>query len=307
VGIPHVDVLLFVGVAVAWAIYLIPKAIHHHEQATRSRGVDRFSHRLRVLARREPVSPKDAELVVPGRAPVPAEESVRLADSSGRVSAPVSASAGASLGSAVSSPGDSAAHPAPGSSPVGIRVEVRAAQARRQREAARRATRRRRRVLGLVLLALAGVAGTAAYGAVSWWYTAVPGALLVAWLVACRVMVRGERAARRRPARAVPAGSSSAEAPESQALDMDETTEIARVAATEPGMWDPVPVTLPTYVDKPAATRTVRSIDLEAEGVWTSGRTQADAALARKADADAAAARAAREPEDDQRAAGAAG
>jgi hypothetical protein len=52
-------------------------------------------------------------------------------------------------------------------------------------------------------------------------------------------------------------------------------------------------VTLPTYVTKPAAARrSVRTIDLDATGVWTSGRTEADAALAREADAVSAAARA---------------
>ncbi len=295
-GIPHVDVLLFVGVAVAWAIYLIPKAIQHHEQATRDRAVDRFSDRLRVLARREPTSARQASLVVSGSSSVSTSTPTRVAASS---------SAPASTVTAAPTPS------APGSSPV----EIRAAQARRQRQAAQRATRRRRRVLGLLLLALAGVAGVAAGGVISWWYAAIPGGLLVAWLVACRVMVKGERAARRRPPRAVPASEDEA-APAEAVLDMDETTEIARVAATEPGMWDPVPVTLPTYVDKPAAARTVRGIDLGSDGVWTSGNTQADTALARRADAEAAAARAAgassgREagPDTDgeQRAAGAAG
>ncbi len=51
----------------------------------------------------------------------------------------------------------------------------------------------------------------------------------------------------------------------------------------EPGGWDLVPVTLPTYVTKPVAERrTVRTIDLDSTGVWTSGRTDADSALARE-------------------------
>ena len=37
-----------------------------------------------------------------------------------------------------------------------------------------------------------------------------------------------------------------------------------------------MPVTLPTYVTKSAARRTVRSIDLESSGVWTSGRSEID-------------------------------
>jgi hypothetical protein len=46
-----------------------------------------------------------------------------------------------------------------------------------------------------------------------------------------------------------------------------------------------VPVTLPTYVSKPPARRSVRTIDLDATGVWTSGRSEADSALARDAEA----------------------
>ena len=63
-------------------------------------------------------------------------------------------------------------------------------------------------------------------------------------------------------------------------------------AAPTPSMWDPLPVTLPTYVSKPAAARrTVRTIDLDATGVWSSGRSESDSALAREADeADRAAA-----------------
>ena len=45
-----------------------------------------------------------------------------------------------------------------------------------------------------------------------------------------------------------------------------------------------MPVTLPTYVSKPAAHRTVRTIDLDSTGVWTSGRSEADSKLARGAE-----------------------
>jgi hypothetical protein len=44
--------LIFVALAVAWAVYLIPKALEHHEEGARTRTVERFSARLRVLARR---------------------------------------------------------------------------------------------------------------------------------------------------------------------------------------------------------------------------------------------------------------
>ena len=54
--------------AVAWAVYLIPKALKHHDEVARTRSIDRFSTAMRVLARREPVSRRDARLdVTPAR------------------------------------------------------------------------------------------------------------------------------------------------------------------------------------------------------------------------------------------------
>ena len=64
--------LIFVALAVAWAVYLVPKALKHHDDVVRSRSVDRFSQTMRVLARREPVTRRSARLVVtPGRASAP--------------------------------------------------------------------------------------------------------------------------------------------------------------------------------------------------------------------------------------------
>ena len=54
-------------------------------------------------------------------------------------------------------------------------------------------------------------------------------------------------------------------------------------------LWDPLPVTLPTYVGKPRATRSVRTIDLNAAGVSSSGRNSADSALVAEAATAAAA------------------
>ena len=63
------------------------------------------------------------------------------------------------------------------------------------------------------------------------------------------------------------------------------TTPRQTPAITDPSLWDPMPVTLPTYVTEPAAARrTVRTIDLDSTGVWTSGRSEADTALAREAE-----------------------
>ena len=59
----------------------------------------------------------------------------------------------------------------------------------------------------------------------------------------------------------------------------------AALAPTEDGgtLWDPLPVTLPTYVTKPRAHRTVRTINLGEPGTWTSGHTAADTEIAAQA------------------------
>ncbi len=45
-----------------------------------------------------------------------------------------------------------------------------------------------------------------------------------------------------------------------------------RNASGRSGLWDPIPITVPTYVSKPLAPRTVRTIDLSGPGVTSSGR-----------------------------------
>ena len=269
--------LIFVALAVAWAVYLVPKALKHHDDVVRSRSVDRFSHTMRVLARREPVNRRNARLVVqPGRS----------------ASAPVVTT---------KTPKPAAA----------------TAAATSRREAANRAARRRRRVLGALLFLGVVVVALAGFAVISWWYAAAPATLLVAWLVACRLMVRNERAVSASPSRRRSVQTQDAQhAPEDRipggtapvSDDEDASfvdTSSMPAVAIDPTLWDPVPVTLPTYVTKPAAARrTVRTINLDDSGVWTSGRTDVDAAIARDADEADKAARARKQDGDDQRAVG---
>lgn len=260
--VDDLSALIFVALAVAWAVYLIPKALQHHEDAVRSRSVDRFSHTMRVLARREPVNRRNARLVVsPGRTP----------------SAPIVTT------KHVTTPRQDHASPVPHARAVALHTPRGGA------------ARRRRRVLGLILVSLLATIAVAAFGFISWWFVALPGAVLLSWLVACRLMVRHEQtqqfdawlheaATGEQPA--ITVGLPPLEASPTDPVDpMDDTTSTP--AITDPTLWDPVPVTLPTYVGKSAAqARSVRTIDLDATGVWTSGRTVADAAIARQAEDD---------------------
>ncbi|MCW2792307.1 MAG: hypothetical protein JWO76_1405, partial [Nocardioides sp.] len=180
------------------------------------------------------------------------------------------------------------------------------------------AARRRRNVLATILLANIVVLALAAFGVVAWGYAAIPGTLLVAWLVACRLMVKRERSVRVPVSRvpvATPEPTVAATAGEPEDLDgadpsadtstMAVTMPAATAAAVDPTLWDPVPVTLPTYVTKPAATRrTVRTIDLDDTGVWTSGRSESDSRIARDAEQAERADKAARKQAGDDRAVG---
>lgn len=257
--------LIFVALAVAWAVYLIPKALEHHEEGARSRTVDAFSHSVRVLARREPVSSREATLVA-GDDPAPPSRrqlrrDARLLAKDKKREARRQRRNARKLAAAARIPSDP----------------------RLRRLAAARAARRRLRVVTLILAENAIVAVLAAVGIFGWVWMTIPVGILVAWLVACRVMVRRERVelpvvrhASNVAARDVAAEPAAGEVTEGIPAVAEE------VAPRDPDAWDPVPVTLPTYVNKQVATRSVRTIDLDSTGVWTSGRSEADSALVRE-------------------------
>ena len=65
----------------------------------------------------------------------------------------------------------------------------------------------------------------------------------------------------------------------------NETQQVPVVLSGDPELWDPLPMTLPTYVNKPAAQRrSVRTIAIDDSGVWSSGHADADSAIAREAE-----------------------
>lgn len=228
--------LIYGGIVVLWLCYLVPLALRRYDDASRARSVERFSTAMRVLGREE--------------RPVPAG-STRL----------------------------------------------------RTRAAARQAAQRRRRVL-LVLLVLTGaVAGVCLAGLTPWWAMAAPVVLVVGFLVLARVQVTQVRgrtweqqlvtALNADSARLVEpvgdepdnaptvvldtvAAGAPATSPDDQPEEHQQLMAAAVVTSDGGSLWDPVPVTLPTYVSKPRATRSVRTVDLGGPGAWTSGRLTAE-------------------------------
>ena len=236
--------MIFVALAIGWAVYLLPKALRHHDEEDRRRGVEQFSDSVRVVGR-------------------------------GYVHRPVAESA------------------PPAAEPVET-VEVRPRTI--TREAAREAARRRRRVLALLLSTLAVFALTSYLSYTPSFTVAIPVILIVAFLVTARLTVRAQQLRPVAPVQqAVASASSEVPTAEVEAeLDSEDTQGLSRAdlaevvgepVLDEGGLWDPLPVTLPTYVNKARARRTVRTIELTASatGITSSGHDAADSALAREA------------------------
>ncbi|MGZ4490870.1 MAG: divisome protein SepX/GlpR [Nocardioidaceae bacterium] len=288
--------IIFVVLAVAWAGYLIPKALKHHDEVARTRSVDRFSNAMRVLARREPVNRRDARLVV---TPARSQDNPRVVAPS-RPAAPASTPARSTRSAQPAQP---------------VRTPAR-------RAAARAAARRRRRILSFLLLCDLVVGVLSSVALVPRWSAAVPAGLTVLYLVLCRTQVRHEnqsswdrelaeaidgeepaetgarRAARVDAPYGTPVGVTAARndqgfeefSPNEETLTIPAVLDVVAVPTVDGGsLWDPLPMTLPTYVSKPKAKRTVRTIDLNEPGAWTSGRTEADSRLVQDAEAQAAA------------------
>ena len=245
--------IIFVVLALAWAVYLIPKALKHHDELASDRLVEGHSDKVRILARKR-------RTVV--------TETVETLEPAGEVSAP---------------------------------FEDAPAPRRTTRAAARKAAQRRRRVLGVLVLAFVMVWTLTWFAYLPFMTPAIPGALVLAWLVVARLSVRKQQQ-RRRTTRVVapslvepepvqataPAPSVSRDMVDLLAdedLSSSSRREVEAVLADDGSLWDPLPMTLPTYVNKARARRTVRTIELT--GINSSGHDEADTALAREASGSA--------------------
>lgn len=257
--------LIFVALAVAWAVYLVPKALEHTataEDGTKSRAGAAISKSRRILARREATGKDSTDLVTEKSSKKPGPEA------------------------------EVTAEPAPRPVPMAVR-----------RRAARAAAKRRSTVLGVLVLGLAVVGGLAGFGFFGPVWIAIPGGLVVAWLVTCRLSVRHQREVWARIPFPEDLPEPEPVAPPRVTFDIDQDTgDLVAVVEHDDtgeqlpeGAWKPVETPLPTYVSKAAAPRrTVRTIDLDATGVWSSGRNAADSELVRQAEeAERAAAEAA--------------
>jgi hypothetical protein len=134
------------------------------------------------------------------------------------------------------------------------------------------ASARRRRVLLGLMAALSGVIGLCGANLIPWWTIAIPGGLLLIFVVVARISVRLMRTRLDMRYREIQHGDdestiflSRKDFPTS-AADAHRASVKTDLASTPGALWEPVPITMPTYVSKPLAPRTVRTIDLSGPG-----------------------------------------
>jgi hypothetical protein len=234
--------LIYVAIVAAWAAYLVPMLLKRNDEA-----------------RRRPVS-SAADARVLSRDPSRPRYVVR----------PPGAAAGAG---AASGAADGATDLPPPRRYVPNRAR-------------RVAAMRRRRVLSILTLSLLSVVALAGLQILLWWTVAIPGALIVAFVVLTRVQLRRQARSRARLAakrRAQlqarhdrgPAGKPAPSPDEEMTIEVRlPEPHVEKPAVPAEGLWDPVPVTLPTYVLKEKAPdRTVRTISLSDDEVFSSART----------------------------------
>jgi hypothetical protein len=163
--------------------------------------------------------------------------------------------------------GTSLATADPGTAAVSTPL-TRRAQLRELHLRDRQAAQRRRRMLIFLLTVQVIVGGLAIVGVGAWWGAIIPAVLIAAFLVVARFSVRGMRSDLARRAAAI------RECPDEETVAISLTAadiaahehsiELSIPVARVESLWDPIPITRPTYVSKPLAPRTVRTIDLSA-------------------------------------------
>lgn len=134
----------------------------------------------------------------------------------------------------------------------------------------RAAAGRRRAVVLVLLVTGSAMAVAAGFSLMPWWTLAIPGGLLAAFLVVARFSVAQMRRKLDARARIIRGGNADEETVAIELWEASEEDEAAHsVELSGPievtgSLWDPIPITTPTYVSRPLAPRTVRTIDLSA-------------------------------------------
>ncbi len=234
--------MIYAAIAVAWLAYLIPNYLRRRDEVPQTDDEtdvnDRFSRSVRVIRPESAPHRNDPQEKVPERA---------------------------------DGHGTSGDCETSGDSEPSARLTRRESIAELGRLQRHAAARRRRVLIGLLVI-LTGVVAIAGAGLASWWSVVIPVGMVAGFCAISRHSVTrmrrdfGERYAE---LNSDDDGESMVTSLEEQPPDGsdnsgDATPNQSQKPAKSAALWDPLPITTPTYVSKPLAPRTVRTIDLSA-------------------------------------------
>lgn len=132
------------------------------------------------------------------------------------------------------------------------------------------AARRRRRTLLALSFVLVTLSVGWVFGALPWWSVLIPLGLIASFLGIARFsVVAMHRDLDARAAQIIEGWRSEDTSvlelrDEEESVRLELSMEMSGQGLGEGSLWDPIPVTTPTYVSAPLAPRTVRTIDLSA-------------------------------------------
>lgn len=170
---------------------------------------------------------------------------------------------------------------------------TRRAAIRELRRLEQTAAMRRRRVLLVLMILLSAAVVVWATHLVPWWVMVIPAGLVVGFFVLSRFSVAAMHRDLDARYERIRKGSDEA----TVLINRRQMADIINGnAGNEPsikikaskagGLWEPLPITMPTYVSKPLAPRTVRTIDLSAPEltgpIRTDGPVTADRPMPQK-------------------------
>jgi hypothetical protein len=156
---------------------------------------------------------------------------------------------------------------------------TRRAAIRELRRLEQTAALRRRRVLLVLMILLTAAVVAWAMHYVPWWVIAIPAGMVVTFFGVSRFTVAAMHHQLDDRFQRIRAGSeeSTVVLNRRQIADLisgAESADAQKPARKSGGLWDPLPITMPTYVSKPLAPRTVRTIDLSAPELSVQVRTE---------------------------------
>jgi hypothetical protein len=291
--------VIYAAIVVAWGIYLVPLALRRHEQTARNRSIERFSSSMRVLSTGERARSSSRVVATPPRpeervaAPAaPAKDTATGASIAARPASRAAQRSAAArrrrvLGVLVALTLLTAAASVYGAIPrwsvavpillIVVFLVVARRQVRRANETYwQQAADARTRSAASTVVSRPGAARVdASHGVARKQSTddaTTPGGEAG--------VVAGEPAGADHDDEEPTVTLTAEQVAAAAGLSEERVVAVALHTSDGTSLWDPLPITLPTYVEKPVAKRSVRKITIGESGTWSAGHSATASSVA---------------------------